>query len=333
MAIRLITYDNSTVQSQHDAQLYESITPSCGVFDGLFVALDPTIAHVSAGRGMIAGRYFECDETALNIELPAAGTAVGAVYIHMDLANVDEPIKLIAGVRPEYQKTINAQNTAGVFDMELAYFTLSPSGVVDNTAFQTSLPVETNHYLKRGYTYDVGDCVAIPGVIRYMLLCTRRGRTAMSYPKEYRSLWETEPTFATVEDGTAEFAPVRSRPELSRIAFFVGSERNFTQSGYDSLEETPFPNVDAQECLLIVHATVECVDGCDGDVWISSVSGGTHLHIIEAEGVATASYACMVHGNLYDERIHIGVNAEYPNGSFFGTGVKVTVSAEAYKIK
>ena len=46
---------------------------------------------------MIRGRFFEVYETEIDVRLADVGeTLQGRVYIHLDLSNADEPIKILA---------------------------------------------------------------------------------------------------------------------------------------------------------------------------------------------------------------------------------------------
>ena len=51
---------------------------------------------------MIRGRFFEVYETEIDVRLADVGeTLQGRVYIHLDLSNADEPIKILAQAAAE----------------------------------------------------------------------------------------------------------------------------------------------------------------------------------------------------------------------------------------
>lgn len=142
MAINLVTYAAQTVTPQDDALIYESALIGSGlIYGGLVTIKSANVLHVAAGHGALCGRKFTIEETDIPISLTASGSLLGRIYIHMDLADTDEPISFQvetdSALTPVIQDSdVNINN--GVYEINLATFevdTSSVSNLVDTRPF------------------------------------------------------------------------------------------------------------------------------------------------------------------------------------------------------
>ena len=132
--IVLKTFKGGNVTPQNDAIIYQTVLPGAGVFKGCEVSLARSnTLHISQGFGMIKGRFFECYETELSVQLADVGkTLNGRVYIHMDLSNTDEPIVFMTETAEELSDltadtNVNYNNTT--YDVELATFKVTSAEI------------------------------------------------------------------------------------------------------------------------------------------------------------------------------------------------------------
>ena len=144
MGINLVTFAGSTVTPQDDALIYETALLSSGmIYGGVVTIKSANTLHVGAGHGALCGRKFTIEETDIPIALTASGSLAGRLYIHMDLADADEPISLLnetaASLTPVIQDAdVNIIN--GVYEINLCTFTVdtaSISNLVDTRRFIT----------------------------------------------------------------------------------------------------------------------------------------------------------------------------------------------------
>lgn len=200
--IVLKTYKGGNVTPQDDAIIHDVAIATNGIFKGCEVShARGNILRVSQGFGMIKGRFFEVYESELSVQLATAGqTLNGRIYIHMDLANADEPIMLLAQTAKELpaldmDADVNYNNSS--FDIQLAAFTVSSSGINDLTqTFVKILPGAGGsggggggNSLKRDTQYAVGDTATVsatPGWVT--LVCTQAGKTAIAEPTTYATI-------------------------------------------------------------------------------------------------------------------------------------------------
>ena len=132
--ITLKTYKGGNVTPQDDAIIYETAIPGSGIFKGCEVTYARgNVLHISQGFGMIRGRFFEVYETEIDVRLADVGeTLQGRVYIHLDLSNADEPIKILAQAAselPPLDADVNINYNNSSYDLELAIFTVSSAGL------------------------------------------------------------------------------------------------------------------------------------------------------------------------------------------------------------
>ena len=101
--IVLKTYKGGNVTPQNDAIIYETAIPGSGIFRGCEVTYARgNVLHISQGFGMIIGRFFEVYETEIDVRLTDTEEKLnGRVYIHLDLSNTDEPIKILTQTAAE----------------------------------------------------------------------------------------------------------------------------------------------------------------------------------------------------------------------------------------
>lgn len=135
MGINLLTFNQKTVAPKDDALIQQYALGQ----DGFFYGGTPTYTggntiHFQSGEGMMCGREFVLEDTDVSAALPASGTLLGQVYIHIDLSNTDNPIELIcetAETLTELTKDENLNVNNGTYDLQLCTFTANVSNITD----------------------------------------------------------------------------------------------------------------------------------------------------------------------------------------------------------
>ena len=102
MGINLLTFNQKTVTPKDDALIQQFALGQDGFFYGGAVTYTGgNTLHFASGEGVICGREFVIEDTDVSAALPASGTLLGQVYIHIDLSNPDTPIELICETAAE----------------------------------------------------------------------------------------------------------------------------------------------------------------------------------------------------------------------------------------
>ncbi len=224
--ITLKTYKGGNVTPQDDAIIYETAIPGSGIFKGCEVTYARgNVLHISQGFGMIRGRFFEVYETEVDVRLADVGeTLQGRVYIHLDLSNADEPIKILAQAAaelPPLDADVNINYNNSSYDLELAIFTVSSAGLDGLTKVFPTLKAGSGggggggETLTRATSYAVGDAVTAVGAPGWAtLVCTQAGTTAASEPSGYSRITKVGDK---VLDGTAVFTARNIIGELDGV--------------------------------------------------------------------------------------------------------------------
>lgn len=205
MAVNLITFSGSNVLPEYDAEARKGMT---GFTTMPSVTLTGSnLLHITECYGMIAGYQFGIDTMDVAVSLPASGSVASSLYLHLDTSDIDTPLTLTASATPTYQYG------SGVYDMEIATFTATPSGVSGLTL--TAPRAISNTLIKRNTAYTVGDVVTCPSApAGIMLQCTTAGTSAAVEPAGY----QTVVSGGTVTDGTAVFTAFRlNKPQQTTI--------------------------------------------------------------------------------------------------------------------
>ena len=225
-SITLKTYKGGNVTPQDDAIIYETAIPGSGIFKGCEVTYARgNVLHISQGFGMIRGRFFEVYETEIDVRLADVGeTLDGRVYIHLDLSNADEPIKILAQAAaelPPLDADVNINYNNSSYDLELAIFTVSSAGLDGLTKVFPTLKAGSGggggggETLTRATAYSVGDAVTAVGAPGWAtLVCTQAGTTAASEPSGYSRITKVGDR---VLDGTAVFTARNIIGELDGV--------------------------------------------------------------------------------------------------------------------
>ncbi len=143
MAINLITWAGQTVTPKDDAIIQDACAGRSGILYGCDVTASGNTLTVASGYGVIKGRLFEVTNDSLNISLPSSGTLKGVLYIRLDLANSSEPIEITAmtgSTEHQMEQDANANFDSGVYEMELAKFDVSSSGISNLTVSESKVP-------------------------------------------------------------------------------------------------------------------------------------------------------------------------------------------------
>lgn len=230
--ITLKTYKGGNVTPQDDAIIYETAIPGSGIFKGCEVTYARgNVLHISQGFGMIRGRFFEVYETEVDVRLADVGeTLQGRVYIHLDLSNADEPIKILAQAAadlPPLDADVNINYNNSSYDLELAIFTVSSAGLSGLTKVFPTLKAGSGggggggETLTRATSYAVGDAVTAVGAPGWAtFVCTQAGTTAASEPSGYSRITKAGDK---VLDGTAVFTARNIIGELDGVISDVSS--------------------------------------------------------------------------------------------------------------
>ncbi|MCM1561335.1 MAG: glycine rich domain-containing protein [Butyrivibrio sp.] len=229
--IVLKTYKGGNVTPQDDAIIYETAIPGSGIFKGCEVTYARgNVLHISQGFGMIRGRFFEVYETEIDVRLADTGeTLDGRVYIHLDLSNADEPIKILAqtaGELPPLDADVNINYNNSSYDLELAVFTVSSAGLDNLTKVSHALKGGSGggggggESLTRATAYSVGDTVTAAGAPGWAtLVCIQAGTTAAYEPSGYSRITKAGDK---VLDGTAVFMARNITGELDGVISATG---------------------------------------------------------------------------------------------------------------
>ena len=230
--IVLKTYKGGNVTPQDDAIIYETAVPGSGIFKGCEVTYARgNVLHISQGFGMIRGRFFEVYETEIDVRLADVGeTLDGRVYIHLDLSNADEPIKILAQTAaelPPLDADVNINYNNSSYDLELAVFTVSSAELNNLTKVFPTLKAGGGggggggETLTRATAYSVGDAVTAVGAPGWAtLVCTQAGTTAAYEPSGYSRITKAGDM---VLDGTAVFTARNIIGELDSLISATGT--------------------------------------------------------------------------------------------------------------
>ena len=244
--ITLKTYKGGNVTPQDDAIIYETAIPGSGIFKGCEVTYARgNVLHISQGFGMIRGRFFEVYETEIDVRLADVGeTLQGRVYIHLDLSNADEPIKILAQAAadlPPLDADVNINYNNSSYDLELAIFTVSSAGLSGLTKVFPTLKAGSGggggggETLTRATSYSIGDAVTAVGAPGWAtLVCTQAGTTAAYEPSGYSRITKAGDM---VLDGTAVFTARNIIGELDGLISTTGTLEESVQTLDEKMAE------------------------------------------------------------------------------------------------
>lgn len=126
MGILLKQFNGSTVSAQDDAILYDLQINENGILRGCGLTfLGANQVRIAEGRGILKGRIFVIEEEILLVAMSNLGTRDGRIFLHMDLLNTEEPIKIqtvVANKLPAIIENENCNYESGIYEMELATY-------------------------------------------------------------------------------------------------------------------------------------------------------------------------------------------------------------------
>lgn len=134
MSINLITYANQTVTPTNDAIIYEKAVDQNGIFYGCNVTVSGNNVNITGGYGIVCGREFVIESESIPVTLAPSVPLDGRLYVRLDLADADNPIQLLTaqgGTLPALEQDANVNFVNGVWEMELATFTVGVSALSD----------------------------------------------------------------------------------------------------------------------------------------------------------------------------------------------------------
>ena len=119
-------FDGAAVAPRDDAILYNAIIKKNGVFKGVEIThVGSNQLHITAGHGILKGRLWEQEEETIHCNLATSGTLKGRAYIHMDLTDMDSPIRIMTvadASLPELIQDEDCNYTNGIYEMELCTY-------------------------------------------------------------------------------------------------------------------------------------------------------------------------------------------------------------------
>ena len=233
-SITLNTFPGGIVTPQYDAIVRQTAIPSSGLFKGGDVSARGCYIHVSEGFGMIRGRFFKINDTEITVPLSADGKLKkGCLYIHLDLSNADEPIKLVTSVSDalpvlSVDNDLNYNNS--VFDLSLAEFAVTAIDVENlvHTVGQIQPSGQDSGQIGRSQAYVAGEygrTETAPGWVTFV--CTTAGTTASTEPTAYAGVAKVGDT---VTDGKAVFTARNLYGELNTAQNDISSLKEQTST-------------------------------------------------------------------------------------------------------
>ena len=311
-SIVLKTFKGGNVTPQNDAIIYQTAIPGAGIFKGCEVtAARGNILHLSQGYGIIKGRFFEMYENEVSVQLAETGhTLNGQIYLHMDLSNADEPIKIIAETGETLSTLMmdaNVNYNNSTYDLQLAVFKVTAAAVTDLTQTFPSVQGATGGGgaggggLARDTAYEVGDvvtCANAPGWC--FLVCTQRGATAIAEPIGYTQITKSGDI---VLDGTAVFTARDVMGELAQSLEAVGNLESKHDEDIESLTEAIEANSEAIEAMK-----------SDSSALIQKI-----MSVSQYNGLGTydpnTMYFCYENADTHEiKRIYLGQHVIYASG-------------------
>lgn len=319
-SIVLKTFKGGNVTPLNDAIIYQTAIPGAGIFKGCEVtAARGNILHISQGYGIIKGRFFEIYENEISVQLAETGqTLLGQAYIHMDLSNADEPIKIIAETGESLSTLLMDQNVNynnSSYDLQLATFRVDAAGIIDLTQTFPSVQAGSGGGgaggggLTRDTAYEVGDvvtCGNAPGWC--FLVCTRRGATAIAEPIGYTQITKSGDI---VLDGTAVFT---ARDVMGELAQSLEAVENL-ESKHDEDMET------LQEAINANSSAIEAMKS-DSSALVQKIMSVSEYNALSTYDNNTMYY-CYENADTHEiKRIYLGQHVIY------ATGVSVTYKVD-----
>ena len=129
MSIKLKQFDGSLITPKDDAITYDLIIGQSGIISGCelsFIGANKVV--IASGRGIIKGRIFVVEEETISCQMTDAGSMPGRIYIHINLSDLEAPIKILsvaAAELPELEQDADCNETNGIYEIELATYTAS----------------------------------------------------------------------------------------------------------------------------------------------------------------------------------------------------------------
>lgn len=158
MSINLVTYANQTVTPTNDAIIYEKAVDQNGIFYGCNVTVSGNNVNITGGYGIVCGREFVIESESIPVTLAPSVPLDGRLYVRLDLADADNPIQLLTaqgGTLPALEQDANVNFVNGVWEMELATFTVGVSALSDvvetfETIVGTKLSQKVDYIVEQG---------------------------------------------------------------------------------------------------------------------------------------------------------------------------------------
>lgn len=159
MSINLVTYANQTVTPTNDAIIYERAIDQNGIFYGCNVTVSSNNVNITGGYGIICGREFTIQSESIAVTLAPSGTLLGRLYVRLDLADADDPIKLLTATGnslPALEQDADVNYVNGAWEMELATFDVGVSSL-SNVAMTYETIIGSKASVSNAFSYSLNE--------------------------------------------------------------------------------------------------------------------------------------------------------------------------------
>lgn len=131
--IKMITFANQTVMPIHDAMIQDIGAGQSGILYGCEVTASGNVLSIANGYGVIKGRVFEIAQKDFSVQLATSETLYGYLNLTLDLGNTETPLTMDVNTYTSRSNPLTKDDdvnfTAGIYQMELASFTVSTVGI------------------------------------------------------------------------------------------------------------------------------------------------------------------------------------------------------------
>lgn len=321
--IVLKTYRGGSVTPLDDAIIQQTVIATNGIFKGCNVTYARgNVLHVSQGFGMIKGRFFEVYDCEVGVVLnTGSGTLQGRLYIHMDMSNAGEPIRLLtetASVLTNLagDEDVNYNNTS--YDLELATFGVTRTGITDlKQTFEkiTGASGGGAGALQRSTAYFQGDfvtCKNAPGWVT--LYCTTSGETAAAEPVEYAGIAKVGDQ---VTDGTCVFTARDVVGELDVLKDLFTDTEGSIAALEDGVQELREELIRQEENKTVAVGTIQFMPSATaGEDWLKC--DGSYINEADYPELVSVLGKLMPSGEKFTLLSNGEIPSQISNGAIYG---------------
>ena len=145
MGIKMNTYAGGQMTAGNDAILHDRAIANTGILHGCNITfMGANQVHIEKGYLLIKGRYCTVTEDTIQVAMSNSETELpGRLYVRADLADAQEPVKLLsvaADPLPKLTQDENFNYDNGVWEVELATYTAGMTAIKDLTVTCEEVP-------------------------------------------------------------------------------------------------------------------------------------------------------------------------------------------------